>query len=127
MWLWICPQEKRRGPGGNNGRQRQTQFIDDDPDSRSQPPTASGPEAGADSEFERRVSQLAKQAPPRPPRERQQPAEQLDVLALSPDSVQPRPSPATDDATDGKPSWLVQVGIWVHADCRRMPPCTGKG
>jgi hypothetical protein len=60
------------------------------------------------------VSELAAQAPRRPPQgqQQQQSVEPLDVLAMAPENVQlqQQPSPPADDAADDKPSWLVQVG-----------------
>lgn len=44
---------------------------------------------------------------------------------MSPQFVQPKPSPAADDAPDAKPSWLVQVGHQQH--CLTLPPCCPVG
>lgn len=69
-------------------------------------------QGGSDSDFERRLSELAQRVPQQPAAEqRQPPAEQRDVLAMSPQFTQPAASPAEDDSLGDRPSWLVQVQL----------------
>lgn len=133
------PAKDRKPGSGAPARRRQTQFIEDEEQQRAQPSQVSAlqpvnrssdaaqreaaqrlrnsvesqrsGQGGSDSDFDRRLSKLAQRVPQQPAAEqRQPPAEQRDVLAMSPQFMQPAASPAADDSSDDRPSWLVQAG-----------------